>query len=164
MTDTSMSICIACDEHETFPIWPSFDWEGGDLRDWFYNGFISTFIEPCQAGQEFLIYIPFMAHKQGFSIRMPTLPWAEVEEKINQVRMNPSLMSYVLQSSFQEFEFTSESSIEENFTALEKRIKREDPWWNKLSFKFVYFEPGMSPLPWPDDGRVIVKLAMEGSL
>ena len=87
MTESSMSICLMCDAQEVEYALPSFgEWDGGSIRSWFYAGFISTFLERCREGKSFTIYMPFADTETGFRLTLPTVPWSELDDHIQEAR------------------------------------------------------------------------------
>jgi hypothetical protein len=162
MTESAMSICLDCGAREVQGNSPKFsDWEGGSLRDWFYDGFISTFIQRCERGQVFGIHCPFADTADGFTITLPSShSWSELEGSIEEAKKSPAYSQWLLNYAFIQYDFISNSSIEEAFEKLKYRIKSEDSWWKGLEFEILRFENKNGPLPWQDHGRVIVTLDM----
>ena len=169
MTDTIGSICIICGEGGLKPIMnPQFEgWEGGDLVDWFYKGFISTFFERSQRGESITVYCSFSETLDGFDIYIPKpiISWSEINGELERTKGWPleTRIEYFMRDYFNAFKFVSNISIEVSFDQVKSKVQHDDSWWKGLEISISRFEDKSGPLPWQDHGRVAVTLSKDKS-
>ena len=154
MTTQIMNICVNCDEVNYIApsIGKNFKESYDDLREWFYDGFLTEFYDACKSGESFELHCPFRELIDGFEFIIPkrNIP----KKDIAMLRQRGQILNYY----FYIHSFRSVEDIETAFELLINRVKEEDPWWENISVEFAYWTKDRPPVFSWESGWMFLKL------